>query len=144
MFNAQNILANDDMAPDLAAILAVTRSEDQTPNPHDPEGQLAVDVLETPEEIIIVAAMAGTKSEDLELHLNSDVFTIRGYRRPPVVGDHSYFYRECFWGRFSRTIVLPTDVQSEHTRAEYKNGVLTVWMPKARRQGGIPIMVVEE
>jgi len=108
------------------------------------EGQLSVDVFETAEDLYIVATMAGTKPEDIELHLHNDFLTIRGRRAVPVPGPASYFYEECFWGTFSRTIVLPVDVKSELAHSEYKNGVLTIKLPKARSNNSIPILVVEE
>lgn len=108
------------------------------------EGQLAVDVFETDEELVVVATMAGTKPEDIELHLQNDFLTIRGERRRPIAGPARAFYEECYWGRFSRTIVLPMDVKSEMARSEYKNGVLTVSLPKAGPKQSIPILVVEE
>lgn len=108
------------------------------------EGQLAVDVFETETDLVVVATMAGTRSEDIELHLQNDFLTIRGTRQPPISGAVRAFYEECYWGRFSRTIVLPMDVVSDMARSEYKNGVLIVSLPKARPKQPIPILVVEE
>lgn len=108
------------------------------------EGQLAVDVFETEIDLVVVATMAGTRAEDIELHLQNDFLTIRGIRQPPISATARVFYEECYWGRFSRTIVLPVDVASELARSEYKNGVLVVSLPKARQGQPIPILVVEE
>lgn len=108
------------------------------------EGQLAVDVFETENDLVVVATMAGTRVEDIELHLQNDFLTIRGERHPPIAGSARVFYEECYWGRFSRTIVLPVDVASEMARSEYKNGVLIVTLPKVRPKQPIPILVVEE
>lgn len=110
----------------------------------DTEGQLSVDVLEANDTVVIVATMAGTRPEDIELHLHNDYLTIRGKRSSPVLNPTECYYQECFWGRFSRTIILPVDVKSEFAEAEYKNGVLTIRLPKARPSNTIPIMVVEE
>lgn len=108
------------------------------------EGQLAIDVVQTDEEIIVVAPMAGCKAENVELHLHNDVLTIRGERQSPLSSDAEFFYRECYWGKFSRTIVLPIEVKVEMARAEFKNGVLTVALPKTKVDGNIPIVIVEE
>lgn len=108
------------------------------------EGQLAVDVFETETDLLVVATMAGTRVEDIELHLQNDFLTIRGERHPPIAGTARGFYEECYWGRFSRTIVLPVDVGSELARSEYKNGVLIVTLPKVRPKQPLPILVVEE
>ncbi len=112
---------------------------------HVAEGQLAVDVAQTEDELIVVAAMAGTPPECIELHLHNDLLTIRGERKSPIgeIGEH--FYQECYWGKFSRSIILPVDVKSEMVQAQYKNGVLVVRLPKANQNNNdIPIMVIEE
>jgi HSP20 family protein len=111
---------------------------------HEPEGQLAVDVAQTPDELIVIAAMAGTPPENIELHLHNDLLTIRGERKSPVDAAAENFYDECYWGKFSRSIVLPVDVKSEMTQAQYANGVLIIRLPKAGKGGGIPIVVIDE
>lgn len=112
---------------------------------HDDEGKLTVDVAETPEELIITAPMAGTPPQNFELHLHNDLLTIRGERYSPVPVDAHFFHHECYWGKFSRTVVLPVDVKAELAQAEYHHGVLTIRLPKAlATNSNIPIMVVEE
>jgi len=108
------------------------------------EGQLCLDVLETADEIIVVAPMAGATPEELELHLYNDLLTIRGERRAKLPPGAEYKHRETFWGRFSRSIVLPADVRHEMAAAEYKHGVLMVRFPKVVSNQPIPITVVEE
>lgn len=108
------------------------------------DGKLCVDVIETEEELIVVAPMAGTEPEDLELHLQNDLLTIRGQRRNFLPENSEFHHQETFWGGFSRTIVLPVDVRAELTKAEYKYGILTIRLPKAKTQKNIPITVVEE
>lgn len=108
------------------------------------EGQLTIDVVQTKDEIIVVAPMAGCKAQNVELHLHNDVLTIRGERQSPLSNESEFFYRECYWGKFSRTIVLPVEVKVEMARAEFKNGVLTVALPKTKVDGNIPIVIVEE
>lgn len=110
----------------------------------DTEGQLAVDVAQTDEELIITAPVAGADPNQVSLHLQNDVLTIRGERHSPVPDGAEYFYEECFWGKFSRTIVLPVDIKVELARAEFKNGVLTVRLPKLKAKSSIPIYIVEE
>ena len=108
------------------------------------EGQLAVDVLEIGNDIVVLAALAGTKPEDISLHLQDDLLTIRGSRIFPIHESHTAFHRECHWGLFSRTIVLPVDVRQESARAEYRNGVLIIRLEKSRNEAKIPLIVVEE
>ncbi|HSR89472.1 MAG TPA: Hsp20/alpha crystallin family protein [Candidatus Udaeobacter sp.] len=111
---------------------------------HVPEGQLAVDVSQTEDELVVVAAMAGTPAEKIELHLHNDLLTIRGERTSPVEAAE-HFYQECYWGKFSRSIILPVDVKTEMVQAQYKNGVLIIRLPKAsQNNSNIPIMVIEE
>ena len=128
--------------------LLITQIADATQSPEwheqETEGQLSVDVLETKDELVIIATMAGTKPQDIELHLHNDFLTIRGRRSHPVENVEEFFMQECYWGLFSRTIVLPTDVKSELGQSEYRNGVLTIRLPKSSPRTSIPILVVEE
>lgn len=95
-------------------------------------GQLAVDVYQTEQEIVIKAAIAGVLSDDLDIQVTNDMVTIKGARRlEDEVSDDQYYYRECYWGRFSRTIILPVDVRSDQVSATIKNGILTLRLPKA-------------
>lgn len=109
-----------------------------------PEGQLALDVAQTADEVVVVAAMAGTHPEAIELHLHNDLLTIRGERFSPIASADEHFYQECYWGKFSRSVVLPVTVKSELAQAQYSHGVLIVRLPKANRGNDIPIMVIEE
>lgn len=112
---------------------------------HQPEGKLAVDVLETTKEIIVVAAVAGADYEAIEIFTHHDIITIRGQRQAPKVpSDSVYIHEECFWGPFSRTVVLPTEVKSEQAQAEYKNGILTITVPKRITNTKIPVKIIEE
>ena len=108
------------------------------------EGQLSIDVAQTPEEVIVLATMAGTEPGQISLHVNGDLLTVRGGRQSPVGGEAKYFYQECYWGKFSRTVVLPVEVQGEMARAEYKYGVLIIHLPKVHKANEIPIEVVDE
>ena len=109
----------------------------------EPEGQLAVDVINTAEELLVVAPMAGTAPQDIELHLHNDLLTIRGTRARPPQAEGEPLLQECHWGRFSRSVVLPCEIKSEHTQAEYRQGVLVVRLPKSQTGDSIPITVVE-
>lgn len=99
------------------------------------EGQLAVDVAETPTEIIVRAAIAGVTEKDLDIHITDDMISIHGTRQeenlPPQTTLH---YSECFWGSFSRAIILPCHIKTDETEATLKNGVLTIHAPKARER----------
>lgn len=118
--------------------------EEETAWLKEEEGQLSVDVGETEEELVIVATMSGTKPDMIDLHLHNDLLTIRGVRNSPLPPNSNLIIGENYWGRFSRTIVLPTEVKAELTRAEYRNGLLIIYLPKNSSEKNIPIFVVEE
>lgn len=130
---------NDDYS-----ILSSLQTAKESWHEHSAEGQLSVDVAQTDAELIIVATMAGTSPDKIELHLHNDLLTIRGERTSPVEASVEYFYQESFWGKFSRTIVLPVNVKAEMAQAQYKNGVLVIRLPKSDTNNEIPIMVIEE
>lgn len=96
------------------------------------EGQLTVDVYQTPEHIVVQSTIAGVKPDDLDVSITNDMVTIRGTRRRNTeVQDGDYFYRECYWGQFSRSIILPVDIVAEKAEASLKDGILTIHIPKA-------------
>lgn len=96
------------------------------------EGQLTIDVYQTDNEIVIKSTIAGVKPEDLDVSINNDMVTIKGERKnEEVVGAENYYYQECYWGHFSRSVVLPVDILSEKSEASLKNGILTIRLPKA-------------
>jgi len=96
------------------------------------EGQLTVDVYQTPEFIVVKSTIAGVKPDDLDVSITNDMVTIRGTRRhDEEVTEEDYFYRECYWGSFSRSIILPVDIVSEKADASLKDGILTIRIPKA-------------
>ncbi len=98
----------------------------------DSEGQLTIDVYQTDTEIVIKSTIAGVKPEDLDVSISNDMLTIKGERKnEEVVDDNSYYYRECYWGSFSRSVVLPMDVLADKIDATLKNGILTIRLPKA-------------
>jgi HSP20 family protein len=95
------------------------------------EGTLAVDVYYKDGDLVIIAPVAGANLENINVFAENDVLIIKGERRPPEnVEESAYEHRECFWGSFSRTIVLPKDVDYENIRAYYHNGILMIKIPK--------------
>lgn len=113
---------------------------EETWMPEDVEGQLSVDVFQTDEAIVVKSTIAGVHPDDLELFLNRDMLTIRGERvHEEKVSDKDFFLKECYWGKFSRTIILPSDVKADETQASLKDGVLTILLPKAEHSRTIPV-----
>lgn len=108
------------------------------------EGQLSVDVGQEENKLVIVATIAGAKPEDISVNIHNDLLTIRGKREREInLKEEDYFYRECYWGSFSRTIVLPVDVITDEAVATFKNGVLTIVIPKESSKKKVSIKVVE-
>jgi HSP20 family protein len=95
------------------------------------EGQLSVDVYQNPSEIVIKTMVAGIKPDTLDIQISRDMVTIRGTRHlSNETRDEDYFYKELFWGTFSRTILLPSEVEVEEAEASEEHGVLTIHLPK--------------
>lgn len=101
----------------------------------EPEGQLTIDVYQTPDDIVIESAVAGVKPEDLDINVTNDSITIRGHRRKETkIKEEDYFYQECYWGRFSRSVILPQEVDPDAASVTFKSGILTIHLPKMNRQ----------
>ncbi len=95
------------------------------------EGQLAVDVFQTKDKVIIKAPIAGVPPEMIDVEVAEDVVTIRGTREEEKIATKdNYYIRECFWGKFSRSIVLPTAIVAEKAEARTIDGVLRIEIPK--------------
>lgn len=108
----------------------------------DAEGQLLIDVYQDEKNIYVRSTIAGVDPKDLDISLNNDLLTIRGTRNKEVDFDNfDYFYQECYWGSFSRSVILPVDVDQEKIQASLKNGVLTIKLPKSTKKRNIPIKI---
>jgi len=106
------------------------------------EGQLSVDVFETPDNIVIKSTIAGLKPKDVDISLDNDMLTIRGKReQEEQIAEENYFYHECYWGNFSRSIILPCEVKANQIKAILKNGVLTITLPKVKKARPIDVQV---
>ncbi len=99
----------------------------------EPEGELAIDVYQTEDSIVVQTALAGVRGADLDISIENDVVTIHGMRKNPSAENKKYVYQECFWGPFSRQIILPEEVDASHSEAVMKDGVFTLRMPKLER-----------
>ncbi|MDD5145512.1 MAG: Hsp20/alpha crystallin family protein [Candidatus Pacebacteria bacterium] len=98
------------------------------------EGQLAIDVYQTEENLVIQSAIAGVKPDSLDISIEGDMILIKGIREKPAEEtERNYFYQECFWGPFSRQIILSVEVDPSRTEATLKDGILTVRIPKIDR-----------
>lgn len=109
------------------------------------EGQLTVDMYQTGNEIIIQSTVAGLKPEELDVSISQDMVTIRGKRqRMHEISKENYFYQELYWGSFSRSILLPQEVDAEAAEATIKEGLLTLRLPKLDKNRVQKIKVKKE
>lgn len=98
------------------------------------EGQLTIDVYQTPNEIVIKSTIAGVSPEDIDISITNDMITIKGRRqKDEEVKEEDYYYQECYWGPFSRSVILPVDVEVDRADASMKNGILTIRLPKVEK-----------
>lgn len=120
--------------------VAINTKEEKKGSPswmqeEDEEAELAVDVYQTPTEIIIQTFVAGVKPENLDLTITRDMITISGKREENRnIDDENYFTKELYWGKFTRTILLPQEVEPEEAEALEKHGLLTIRLQKIDRE----------
>jgi len=104
--------------------------ENEWMNAVDNEEQLSIDVYQTAKNLVIKSIIAGVKNEDIKISLDSDILTIKGTRKKQEPKDiEHYLYKECSWGAFSKTIILPTEVKTDKIIASLEDGVLTITLP---------------
>ena len=109
------------------------------------EGELAVDVYQDKNNLIVQSVIGGVKAEDLEIGVENGVLTVRGERkRQDKIKSQDYFYEECYWGKFSRSVMLPQEVKIDKIKANLENGLLTIILPKIDSQKSTQINIVEK
>lgn len=97
-------------------------------------GQLAVDVYETKEKLVVKARTAGVNKSDLDVSIADNTLSIRGtLSAGEEAGVENYFVQECYWGEFSRSIALPVQVKEDEIEALLKDGVLTISFTKVKQ-----------
>ncbi|MFB6212540.1 MAG: Hsp20/alpha crystallin family protein [Candidatus Magasanikbacteria bacterium] len=108
-------------------------SEDVEEEPK--KGQLTVDVFKKDNQVIVESAIAGIDPDDLDISITDESVTIKGERsRDYEVEDENFFYQECFWGEFSRSIILPEEIDPEEAEATFSNnGILTIKLPVLKK-----------
>lgn len=109
------------------------------------DGQLAVDVFQNDDEIVIIAPIAGVRKEDLDIAINDEMVTVKGTRKPTSVPhDDHYYLQECYWGPFSRNYILPIAVLHDKAKASLKDGLLTITIPKDEKTKARSVEITEE
>lgn len=100
----------------------------------DLPGQLAVDVYETPEKLIVQAPIAGIDKTDLEVSISDNTLSVQGSRKSGAESSNAnYYVQECYWGQFARSITLPVPVKEDEVDAVLKDGVLTITFMKVEQ-----------
>lgn len=126
----QKLTGSMPMPDDIEEELPVAREEnwmEESPQ----EGELNVDVYQTPNEIVVKTMVAGVKPEDLDVAISRDMVTIKGKRESErMTSDEDYFHKELYWGSFSRTIVLPQEIDVDAAEAVERHGLLIIKLPK--------------
>ncbi|MDD2257949.1 Hsp20/alpha crystallin family protein [Candidatus Falkowbacteria bacterium] len=93
--------------------------------------QLAIDVYQTPSQIIIRAIVPGAEPEDLKISLHNDLLTIKYQKDDDQdIPEEDYFYRECFFGHCHRSLILPAEVDNREISANVENGILTITLKR--------------
>ncbi len=117
-------------APDASAPAV----DDEWDEDENVPGQLAVDVYETRERLVVKARTAGVNKNDLDVSISDNQLTIKGtLSSGSEEGVENYFLQECYWGEFSRTIALPVPVKEDEIEAVLKDGVLTISFTKVQQ-----------
>ena len=99
------------------------------------DGELAVDVYENENEIFVQAMIAGVETEDMDVSITRDMVTVKGKRQNVAdVPDENYYNKELYWGRFSRKILLPEEIDPEKSEAIEKHGLLILRLPKLNKK----------
>lgn len=113
---------------------ATTLSKKQEPAAAPLEGQLTLDVCQTPDDIIIESAIAGVRPEDIDISVTDDSVFIKGSRSREKQIEREYLFQECYWGRFARSVILPEAVDPDNAQVTFRNGILTIQLPKVNRK----------
>jgi len=121
------------------------KPEDRNISPDKEAGQLSIDVYETKEDFVIQSTIAGVSAEDLDISIENSLVVIKGSRQKQDGDkDKKYFYQECYWGPFSRRVILPEEVDGSKIKATMKDGVLTLRIPKIEKKRKRKISVKTE
>ena len=132
---AAAFLTDEDLTPTDTAAAAPTTDENWEESEDDFPGQLAVDVYETEEKLIVKARTAGVNKEDLDVSISDGILTISGTLSSGDDSDATQWHiQECYWGEFSRTVALPVAVKEEEVDAVLKDGVLTISFNKVKSE----------
>lgn len=109
------------------------------------EGELAIDLYEIKDDLVLQAAIGGVVIGDLDISITNDMITVRGKRdREDGNKIEKFYYNECFWGPFSRSLILPQEINADKAKATVKNGLLSIYLPKLIKTKKKTLKIEEE
>jgi HSP20 family protein len=127
-------LSEDEVAADEGNAQQPVPQDDQWDEDEPVAGQLAVDVYETKEKLVVKGRVAGVNKNELDVSISDNTLTVKGtLSAGNEEGVENYFLQECYWGEFSRSIVLPVPVKEDEIEAMLKDGVLTISFNKVKQ-----------
>ena len=133
---------NDDSLASGGAVGATPAEETWGEADEEFPGQLAVDVYETVDKLVVKARTAGVNKEDLDVSVSDGILTISGTLSSGDETDaNNWHIQECYWGEFSRTLALPVSVKEDEVEAVLKDGVLTIKFSKVRQEAAKRIQI---
>jgi len=125
---------NEDTKPEEAPLMEPESFMADPDAEEELEGQLAVDMFQTKDSIVLKSTIAGVRPENIDVSVNENILTITGERvQEEEVKEKDYYMQECYWGEFSRSVEIPADFDPEGISAEIKDGILTVIVPKTEK-----------
>ncbi|MGB9726565.1 MAG: Hsp20/alpha crystallin family protein [Minisyncoccia bacterium] len=109
------------------------------------EGELTVDLYETENDLVLLSVVGGVKISDLDISINNDMITIKGKRiKEDNEKIEKVYYNECFWGPFSKSLILPKEINADKAKATLKNGLLIIRLPKVEKTKEKVLRISEE
>ena len=133
--------------PLLKKLKKPSQQENQKWISSDSEARLSIDLYETEQDIVIQSTIAGVKAKDLDISIEDEMLTIKGKRQKQEHEDSSerkYLYQECYWGAFTRKIILPEEVDASKIKAVIEEGVLTLKIPKIKKEEKKKVKILEK
>lgn len=123
-----------DPAPQYGGDDAYWTSAEEPQDDQYEEGHLPIDMYETSAEIVIKTFAAGVAPQDLDITITREMVTVRGNRTSDDnVNPDNHYYQELYWGPFSRTVVLPEEIEVEEADATERYGLLILTLPKVKK-----------